>query len=213
MKSEYFVLFPNDIYCSSQGLAAIALQRWSYWREHLKYVWNVYCDLLSKLLLPELRSFRIYWIIKLILNICHRTRYRNNNPGHSMPFKVIGNAEKSPGRSLIESWLDYRNVEHPRKNDWYPGKSIWVLVCVCVCVCGRGGGGRGLAGSVKRRETYLLEETMNLRFLLFTRIFHVKHRLLHLSLCSFYLLGTSVNFSGKFRHLLTTLWSSVSKGW
>ena len=20
------------------------LQRWSYWREHLKYVWNVYCD-------------------------------------------------------------------------------------------------------------------------------------------------------------------------
>ena len=20
------------------------LQRWSYWREHLKYVWNIYCD-------------------------------------------------------------------------------------------------------------------------------------------------------------------------
>ena len=76
-----------------------------------------YSKTLTVLLLPELRSFR------------------NDNHGHFMPFKAIGNAENSPGRSLIESWLDYRNVEHPRKNDWYPGKSIWVLVCVCVCVC------------------------------------------------------------------------------
>ena len=24
------------------------LQRWSYWREHLKYVWNVYCDVTNR---------------------------------------------------------------------------------------------------------------------------------------------------------------------
>ena len=78
------------------------------------------------------------------MNICHRTRYRNDNPGHFMPFKVISNVEKSPGRSLIESFTDLTietypgYQEHPRKNDWYPGKSVWVFVCVW-----RGGGGGG----------------------------------------------------------------------
>ena len=30
-----------DIFSTGQ---TNSLQRWSYWREHLKYVWNVYCD-------------------------------------------------------------------------------------------------------------------------------------------------------------------------
>ena len=89
-----------------------------------------------------------------------------------MPFKVIGNAENSPGRSLIESFTDL-TIETWSIREKTIGTQGKVFGCLCVCVCVEGGG-RGLtfvfvsvliifktdiwlAGSVKRRETNLLE--------------------------------------------------------
>ena len=35
----------RELHFSFSGFGfGFLLQRWSYWREHLKYVWNVYCD-------------------------------------------------------------------------------------------------------------------------------------------------------------------------